>query len=152
MEGSGKPDRRVLIAGGAALALTLVVGGVLLAGGGSGEAAPAPEECIESWNADRSAIAYGVHNFGTHGYTDARVGRLPATAEPAGDDGLCAVTFPSLTLDQEPIAAGQVLRGDRWLPISTLDGVELTRVAELQAEAAASSNAVLSPEGKLSAE
>jgi hypothetical protein len=69
---------------------------------------------------------YGVHNFGTHGSTDARAGRLTA--------------------------AGQVLRGRRWLPISTLDGVELTRVAELQAEAAAGPNAVLSPEGKLSAE
>ena len=151
MNTSGKPDRRLLIAGGGMLALALVVGGVLL-GGGSGEAAPAPAECIESWNADASAIAYGVHNFGTHGYTDARVGRLTATAEHAGEDGLCAVTFPSLTLDQEPIAAGQVLRGRRWLPISTLDGVELTRVAELQAEAAAGPNAVLSPEGKLSAE
>ncbi|MGH2953351.1 MAG: hypothetical protein ACRDK9_04920, partial [Solirubrobacterales bacterium] len=89
---------------------------------------------------------------GAHSYTDAQVGRLTAAADPAGEDGLCAVTFPSLSLDQEPIAAGQVLRGRRWLPISTLDGVELPRVAELQAEAAAAPNAVLAPDGRLSAE
>ncbi|MGH2954758.1 MAG: hypothetical protein ACRDK9_12240, partial [Solirubrobacterales bacterium] len=105
MQGSGKRDPRVLIAAAGTLALVLVVGGVLLLGGGSGEAAPPPAECIEAWNADGSAVAYGVHNFGAHSYTDAQVGRLTAAADPAGEDGLCAVTFPSLSLDQEPIAA-----------------------------------------------
>lgn len=152
MEGNGKRDPRAAIAVAATLALALVIGGVLLLGGGSGEAAPAPAECIEAWNEDASAVAYGVHNFGSHGYTDARVGHLTESAESADEDGNCAVTFPALTLDREPIAAGQLLHGPRWLPISNLPGVELPRVAELQAEAAASSNAVLSPQGKLSAD
>jgi hypothetical protein len=123
----------------------------VLLGGGGDDAPPPPEVCIEAWNADPSATAYGIHNFGAHGYTEARVARLTAGAEPADQGGLCAVTFPALTLDREPVAAGQLFRDGVWSPISSLDGVELPRVAELQAEAAASPNALLDPQGRLSA-
>jgi hypothetical protein len=153
MQGSGTGSpRRTAIAVGAALVLALVVGGVVALGDGSGEAPSAPVECVEAWNADQEAIAYGIHNFGGHGYTEALVTRMTVAAEPAeGERGLCVVTFPALTLDREPVAAGQILRDDRWTPISQLDGVELTRLAELQAEAAAGSNATLSREGVLAA-
>ena len=149
--GNAAGRNRTVLALGAGLVLTALVGGAIALGGGSGEPAPVPAACVEAWNSDREAVAYGTHNFGSHGYTEARVGRLDAGAEPAGDDGLCSVTFPALTLDPEPAAAGQVLRDGRWTPISQLPGVELTRVAELQAAAAGASNAVLAPDGRLSA-
>ena len=44
--------------------------------------------------------------------------------------------FPSQALDPEPFAAGQVLHANRWLAISSLPGVDLARVAELQVTAA----------------
>ena len=58
--------------------------------------------------------------------------------------------FPSRALDPEPFAAGQVLIGSRWQPISLLEGVSTVRVAELQARAAGSGvNASLAASGRL---
>ena len=64
---------------------------------------------------------------------------------------MCAVVFPSRALDPEPFAAGQVLRGARWVPLSTLPGVDLNRVAELQVTAADSPNTTLDVHGELAA-
>ncbi|MGH2951542.1 MAG: hypothetical protein ACRDKX_05805 [Solirubrobacterales bacterium] len=151
MPSGGKRDPRALVAVAGAALLGLGVAAVVLFGGGSDRPA-APQDCIRAWNANPSAVAYGIHNFGAHSYTDARVGRLDASAQAAGEEGFCAVTFPSLSLDREPVAAGQLLQRGTWSPISNLDGVELTRVAELQAEAAGAPNAVLAPDGRLSAQ
>jgi hypothetical protein len=121
-------------------------------GGGDGrEVVAADPECIESWNDDASALAYGRHNFSFHLYKGALVTFLDAEGEEVGPEegGVCAVVFPSEVLDSEPNAAGQVLRGKRWSPISNQEGVELTRVGELQVLAAGSPNATLSVEGVL---
>jgi hypothetical protein len=59
------------------------------------------------------------------------------------------VIFPSRALDPEPFAAGEVLRDGAWVAISDLPGVELTRVAELQVEAAESPNAAVDRQGRL---
>lgn len=160
MEGSNpaaaNPRARIAIAAGAAVVLIAIVVVVSVASGGSadkrGVVAAAPR-CLEAWNADPSARAYGRHNFTYHLYKGALVTFLDqAGAEVGqGEGGLCAVIFPSRVLDPEPIAAGQVLRGDRWLPISSLAGIALNRVAELQVLAAGAPNTTLDVRGVLAA-
>jgi hypothetical protein len=129
---------------------------VAIASGRSDQDAPvagAPPTCVKAWNDDPAARAYGRHNFSFHLYKGALVEFLNGDAERVGPGqlGLCAVVFPSRALDPEPFAAGQVLRGDRWVPISTLPGVDLNRVAELQVIAAGSPNTTLDVRGELAA-
>ncbi len=113
--------------------------------------APLPEECARAWNDDQSALAYGRHNFNFHLYRGALVIYLDReAAESTAQAGSCAVVFPSEVLDAEPIAAGQILNGKRWDPISSLEGVDLNRVAELQVRAVGAPNAELDTSGQLS--
>ncbi len=145
-------DRRVVIAVGGTIALAAVVAVIVLTGGSGDEASTAaPAQCIEAWNADPEALAYGQHNYGTHGYDRVQVTRLTEAAEvPAeGEEGLCAVIFGALELDTEPVAAGEMRIDGAWQPISLRPGVELTRVAELQAIAVGEANSSLSGEGRL---
>jgi len=145
---------RILIAVAAAVVLGGIVAVIVVASGSGDErraAAAAPARCVRSWNADQAARAYGQHNFSFHLYEGALVTSLTSSGREigAGEGGLCAVIFPSRALDPEPSAAGQVLRGRNWIPISTLEGVELSRVAELQAIAAGSPNTTLDVTGEL---
>jgi hypothetical protein len=157
MEASQQPQSsraRLAIALGAAIVLAVIVIVVAVASGGSDderEVAAAPERCVEAWNADKAARAYGRHNFSFHLYKGALVTFLTENGVEVapGEGGLCAVIFPSEALDPEPFAAGQVLDGRRWKAISELGGVELTRVAELQVTAAGSPNTTLSVQGVL---
>lgn len=143
-----------MIALGAALVLGGIVAAVVALGGGDGDppatvaAAPA---CVRSWNEDVAATAYGRHNFNFHEYDGALVTFLTDDGRQVeeGEGGKCAVIFPSRVLDTEPFAAGELLRGGRWLPLSELPGIELARVAELQAEAARAPNTSLDPTGRL---
>jgi hypothetical protein len=141
MEGNPQPARaRVALALAAALLLGGLVVAIGLARGDDDDAAvPDPDPfCVRSWNSDPAAIAYGRHNFSSHGYEGALVTFLDLAANElaAGEGGHCAVVFPSRALDAELVAAGQVLIGSRWQPISLLEGVSTVRVAELQARAA----------------
>lgn len=152
--GQPNPRARIAIAVGAAVVLIAIVVVVAVASGGgsdSREPVAADPECIEAWNDDPSARAYGRHNFSFHLYKGALVTFLTPDGEEVGADagGMCAVVFPSEVLDAEPFAAGQVLEGKRWSPISDLEGVALTRVAELQVLAAGTPNSTLSVEGVL---
>jgi len=146
-------DPRLAIVLAATIVLVAIVAVVVLSGGGSdGEASvAAPAQCIKAWNADRDAIAYGQHNYGSHGYERVQVTRLNEDAEEpaAGEEGLCVAIFGALELDTEPVAAGQIREGGVWEPISLRPGVELTRVAELQAIAAGQPNSSLTGEGRL---
>jgi len=147
---------RLAIAGVAALILAATVVAVVALGGGDSDratATAASPECIRAWNGDLAATSYGRHNFNFHDYTGALVTFLDQRGnEVAEDDGICAVVFPSKVLDPEPFAAGQVLRDGRWVPISSLGGVELERIGELQADAAQAPNTILDTTGKLTAE
>ena len=146
------PRARIAIAVGAAVALIAIVAVVALASGGGSEreAVAADEECIQAWNSDAAARAYGRHNFSFHLYKGALVTHLDAEANEVGaDEGFCAVVFPAEVLDAEPFAAGQVLRGKQWSPISQLDQVDLARVGELQVLAAGAPNTVLDVRGVL---
>lgn len=141
----------IAIGGAGALALTVAI--VLLTGGGeaSESAAKAPSRCVQAWNDDREALAYGVHNFGTHGYQRVRVTMLSETGEEpaAGRPGVCAVLFGALELDSEPVAAGQLLLEGVWQPLSLVPGTDINRIAELQTIAYGNPNASLSGEGAL---
>jgi hypothetical protein len=146
---------RILIAVGTAIVLTAVILVVTITSG-SDEDPPvgaAPPTCVDAWNEDPAARAYGRHNFTFHLYEGALVQFLNADAQPVGpgQGGLCAVVFPSQALDPEPFAAGQVLQDKRWTPISELPGVDLNRVAELQVTAANSPNTTLDDRGELAA-
>jgi hypothetical protein len=149
------PRGRIAIAAGAAVLLTAIVV-VVAAGGGSADkraAVIASPRCLDAWNSDASARAYGRHNFSYHLYKGALVTFLDQNGGEvgSGEGGLCAVIFPSKVLDPEPFAAGQVLPGNRWLAISSLDGIELNRVAELQVLAAGAPNTTLDVRGVLAA-
>ena len=149
-----RPRGRILIAAVAAVVLAAIIAIVAIASGGESEKSvvvAAPPRCVEAWNADEAARAYGRHNFSFHLYEGALVTFLSRGGDPVGDGegGLCAVIFPSQALDPEPFAAGQVLDRDAWTPISSLAGIELDRVAELQVTAAEAPNTTLDAEGEL---
>ena len=141
-----------------ALVAALVLGAivvivVVLGGGDEGPetltaASPA---CLRAWNGDPGATAYGRHNFNFHQYTGALVTFLTQDGAVVEEDegGKCAVIFPSRVLDPEPFAAGEVLDRSRWVPISSLPGIQLAQVGELQVEAANAPNTVLDTAGRL---
>ncbi len=155
MEDAAESSRaRILIAAGAAIVLVAVIVVVAVASGGGSEGrdvVTAPQRCVDAWNRDQAALAYGRHNFSFHQYDGALVTFLTEGGEEVGEGegGLCAVIFPSEALDPEPVAAGQVLRGKLWVPISELDEIELSRVGELQVLAAGSPNTILDVQGVL---
>src|SRR5688572_4125324 len=97
---------RILIAAGAAVALAAIIAVVALASGGDSEERAAeapPARCVEDWNSDQAARAYGRHNFSFHLYEGALVTFLSETGQEVGEGegGLCAVIFPSQALDPE---------------------------------------------------
>jgi hypothetical protein len=143
---------RVLFAAAAGAVLAAVVAVVALAGGDSApEDEPLELACVERWNADEAALAYGRHNFNFHDYEAARVIRLdvPAGAQLGGEETPCSVIFPSETLDPEPEAAGMTFLGGTWITLNSVGFDDIER-AELQAEAAAAPNAAIDPQGRLS--
>jgi hypothetical protein len=148
---SGSPRGRLAIAAGAAALLAGIVVAALALGGGDEELTPVPAECVAAWNGDAAATSYGRHNFNFHRYEGALVTYLSETAVEvdSAEQGLCAVIFPAEALDPEPIAAGQVRQAGEWFPISTLPGVELTRVGELQVTAAGAPNTILDQRGEI---
>jgi len=116
-----------------------------------GAAAPASLRCLEAWNSDSQAIAFGRHNSISHGYSDVQVGHMPEegsaslSAEP--NVGECAVVFAADQLDPEHLAAGQIQLKGRWAPLSSL--LESADLAELQSAAVGGANATVTPQGNL---
>ena len=147
---------RLLFAAGAAIVLGAVVVVVLIAGSDSTKELPEPveasTECIESWNASKQAVAFGVHNSTAHDYTDVQVTRLEEDGSEASDpeSGSCAVIFASSTLDPEPGASGQLLtEGGRWTPLAFRKGFDELRLTELQSDAQQLANADLQTDGTI---
>lgn len=152
--GAREGGSRARIAIAIAVGLTAAVVAVALTSGDEADqSAAAPERCVEAWNRDEAALAYGRHNFNFHFYEGALVTFLDRAGRElaAGEGGRCAVIFPSRSLDPEPFAAGQVLEGGGWTPISEMRGVDLARLAELQVLAAGSPNSALDAGGRLTA-
>ena len=147
---------RARLAIAAGMAVVLVAGVVIVAAAGGGEESGASAsgpvaECIDAWNEDGIATAYGRHNSTFHDYEDVRVTRLELADGKLNESesGECAVVFGAVELDREPVAAGQLLQGRTWTPFTLLGGVELSRVEELQLEAKESPNAGIDVQGRL---
>lgn len=151
----GAPDSRraAIYAAGVLLAgLVVVVVVVVVLGGSDGgaESGAADPACIEDWNSDETAVGFGQHQFGGHGYERVQVLRVDAQGEPSdAEDALCAVVFAAAELDPEPGARAQVLLNGSWTGFETLGGVNDRAIGQLQSDAVAGTNASLSSEGEL---
>jgi hypothetical protein len=136
------------LAGGLALAVVLIT---VLRGTDEHEFTAPPQGCIESWNDDPAAVAFGQHQSGSHNYYEVEVltlsndGAREVTQEDPGAS--CAVIFAATALDPEPVSAAQIEKRGAWIPLSQL--AEFDRLEDLQAGAQADYNAQLTPEGTL---
>jgi hypothetical protein len=142
----------LIFAGVAAITLGVLIAVVVLAGsGGKSNAAPAPRECVRSWNSDRFALSDGRHNALVHHYTEAQVGYMDADGadsvsnDPKGRE--CVVVFASTTLDPEVEYAGEIEVDGEWLPLSAV--VAPVELAGLQRAALDGANVRPTAEGKL---
>jgi hypothetical protein len=111
----------------------------------------APRDCVKAWNSDVYALNYGVHNSISHGYTNVQIGYMPETGSAVlssdSDIGPCAVVFAANQPDPERQAAGQIQRGNKWVPLSGFLG--LRDLAQLQSFAVTHANAKVTQYGKL---
>lgn len=124
---------------------------VLLTGGGGETEANEPDAaCVEAWNGDPAATAYGQHQFDGHGYDRVQVLRVSEAGAPTeSPEGLCAVVFAATDIDPEPGARAQVLLEERWTGFEELQGVGDRDIGQLQSDAVAGANASLSTAGAL---
>jgi hypothetical protein len=151
VEAGSDPRRaRVYVAAILAAGLAVAVAVVLLTGREASGAPEADPECVEAWNDDTAATAYGQHQFDGHGYELVQVLRVTDAGAPTdSDDGLCAVVFAATELDPEPGARAQVLLEGRWTGFEELTGVGDRDIGELQSDALAGTNASLTTSGTL---
>lgn len=142
-------SRLLFVAGVTGVLAALVVAVVVFSGGEGRSFAAAPRACVSAWNDDPYSVALGRHQTSIHGYIDVEVAMLSADGiDPAaGERGDCAVVFAAGTLDPEVSAAAQIHRRGSWKPLS--DSARSERLAELQARAAGSFNARLTPDGTI---
>ncbi len=140
-----------ILAAGLVLAVVLVV--VLSGSEEPRDFEPAPAACIEHWNADEAALAFGTHQSGAHGYYEVQVLTLTndgqSLAEPGSPGASCAVVFAASALDPEPISAAQIEKRGAWLPLSRL--ADTNRLTDLQATAQTAYNAQIGPDGSITA-
>jgi hypothetical protein len=131
------------------LAVAIVV--VILSGSGSDAGGDgADPACVEAWNADETAVRFGQHQFGGHGYERVQVLRVDRSGAPTEEaNGLCAVVFAATELDPEPGARAQVLLDGSWTGFESLGSVNDRAIGQLQSDAVAGTNASLSAEGSL---
>ncbi len=126
---------------------------VLRGSGEPREFEPAPAACIESWNADQTALAFGQHQSGSHGYYEVQVLTLSndgaELADPGTEGASCAVVFAASALDAEPISAAQIEKRGAWVPLSQL--TDFNRLATLQSDAQTAYNAQIGPDGSITA-
>ena len=153
MEAGAKQEGRpwAAVAGAVLLLIAGIVVAVVLRD--SEEAAAAPAECVDAWNESGAVVSLGRHQYDGHGYNRVQITRLdPGSLVTGNGESDCAVIFPARLLDPEPIAAGLVLPGERWMPVAQLPGVELTELGELQAAALDATNGALLKEGEIEAD
>jgi hypothetical protein len=156
-EGESQPPasdsrRAAVYAAGILLAgLAVVVAVVILSGSDSGgEGGAADSACVEAWNSDETALGFGQHQFGGHGYERVQVLRVDRSGAPTeAEDGLCGVVFAATELDPEPGARAQVLLEGSWTGFESLRAVNDRAVGQLQSDAVAGTNASLTSDGRL---
>jgi len=152
-EGGHESRSRLIVAAVLVVGLVAAVLVVVLAGAGDdSQAEAADSQCVQEWNDDEEAIAFGLHQFSGHGYERVEVLRLTEEGKPTeSESGLCAVVFAARSLDPEPGSRAQVLDDGRWTGIETLGNVDEREIARLQTDAFARVNASLEVEGRLTA-
>jgi hypothetical protein len=144
------------VRGGGRTALAALVA-VVVAGVGCGSggetAAPAPERCVDSWNADEGALRFGRHVYNTHDSHQAEVALLQAAdGNPniaAGGD--CAVIFAIPESDIEYGTVGLVVTKLGWAPMQELARDDEDALFGIQADASGAVNATLFPDGTIDA-
>src|SRR5690349_19432416 len=154
MEAGEKREGRpwAAVAGAALLLIAGVVVALTLSDSGDTGSA-APEECVSAWNDDSVAVSLGQHQYNDHGYNRVEISRLdPASLVTGADERDCTVIFPAQLLDPEPIAAAMVLQRGTWRPVSSVPGVTLPELGELQAEALDNANGSLRKSGVVEAD
>ena len=169
VEGGGSSQRaRLAIVLGATFLLTAIVGVVLATGGSDDGLATPTGTCFVAWNDDPVAPRQdGIHAYTAHGYRQTLVTRLDRQGEivegdeeqaPDDPNARCAVIFASPQVDEEPDFGVRVysdnVRGEEsgWTGLSLEGGTKLEDIAALQAEAVATSNALLASNGLLTEE
>jgi hypothetical protein len=149
----GADRTRLLLAGGlaAALVIAVVLITALRGSGPDREFASPPPRCIDAWNTDPAAVAFGRHQSGSHGYYEVQVLTLSndgrSEVPPTAPGASCAVVFASSALDPEPVSAAQIVKSGAWTPLSRFS--DFSRLAELQADAQSAYNAQITPEGTI---
>jgi hypothetical protein len=144
--------------GGSRTTLGALLLAALLPAAGCGAAAesaePAPQRCLDSWNADAGAQRFGRHVYNTHESHRAQVAVLTAAEEnpnvPAG--GACAVIFAIPESDIEYGAVGLVETKLGWASMQELARDDGEKLSAIQAAASGAVNAGLFPDGTLEAE
>lgn len=161
-EGSQDASQRARLAIAlAATFLLAVIVGVVLATRGSDEGPSAPTgACFVAWNEDPVAPRQdGIHAYVAHGYRQTLVARLDRDGQiledaddelaPDDADARCAVIFASPQPDFEPDFGVRVFDKGVWTGLALADGTQLEDIESLQAEAVATSNALLGSNGLL---
>lgn len=143
---------RLLIAVGAMLLLAAVVTVAALTASSGSPAEEDPDDCVEAWNASRTAIADGLHAVQAHDYGPVEVTRVDDEGKPIGTDseeGRCAVVFAAEKVDFEPDFGVRVYASGRWTGLFYSDAVPVEEIARIQRDAVAGANATLQPDGTL---
>jgi hypothetical protein len=152
---AGEPERttpqgdwRLTIIGAALLLLGGIVAAVVISSGDSpARAEPPPPGCVEKWNSDPAARAFGIHNYGAHRYTRVQMLLIDGRGRPS-ERGQCGIVFAAQSLDPEPFAAAQIHVGGQWVSLIG-EGTSPERLGGLQSGALERSNATLGPAGTI---
>lgn len=152
----GSESRRAALYAAAIMlaGLSIVVVVVVVSSSESGgDASAADPACLEAWNSDETAVGFGQHQFGGHGYERVQVLRVDGSGTPTeAEDGMCGVVFAATELDPEPGARAQVLLDGSWTGFESLGGVNDRAIGQLQSDAVAGTNATLTSDGRLIAQ
>lgn len=136
--------------------LLAAVAGIALAscGGGEEPTAVAPEDCLQSWNAESASLRFGRHVYDSHRSTQAQVTMLepPSGAIDVSGGRTCAVVFAVARDDPEYGDVGLVVTRSGWASLREIAPGDEARLDEIQSEAIEAVNANLFPDGSLAQE
>ncbi len=147
---------RLAFAAGATAILTAAIVVVVISGSSGEEGADDP--CLAIWNDDSLARSDGVHAYEAHGYSATLLTRVDQQGEVVADaqtdgqptaEARCAVVFASPQVDSEPDFGVRVFDDGRWVGLALVDRVPLEQIETLQADATATANVTLLPDGRL---
>ena len=130
--------------------LTLVLGGC----GGSEQASSSvavPDDCLQSWNSEATAVNFGRHVYNTHDTRQAQVALLEPSGQTLNIRGseACAVVFAVPESDYEYGDVGLVVTRFGWASMQELARGDQIALEQIQAEATANPNVNVFPDGSI---